>query len=88
RIRVVSKARPKEDVIEVSIADTGPGMSKATIQSIFEPGFTTKPAGHGFGLSTSYRIISLHGGQITAESEIGRGATFRVVLPVRASEPA
>jgi signal transduction histidine kinase len=87
RIRVVSRAKSKEDTIEVLIADTGPGMSKATIASIFEPGFTTKPAGHGFGLSTSYRIISLHGGQISAESEVGRGATFKVVLPIRAGVP-
>jgi signal transduction histidine kinase len=85
RIRVVSRKRQDEGSIEILISDTGPGMSKATIQSIFEPGFTTKDTGHGFGLSTSYRIVSLHGGRITAESEVGRGATFHVVLPIGAS---
>jgi signal transduction histidine kinase len=68
--------------VEIVVSDTGPGMKHDVLRRVFEPAFTTKPSGHGFGLSTSYRIITLHGGTIVAESESGRGATFRVVLPV------
>ena len=59
-------------------------LHQNVLERVFEPSFTTKAGGHGFGLSTSYRIVHLHGGTITAESELGRGATFRVVLPVKA----
>ena len=49
---------------------------------VFEPHFTTKAEGHGFGLSTSYRIVTNHGGQIEAESPPGQGASFHVTLPL------
>jgi signal transduction histidine kinase len=84
RIRVTSGLQKSGDFVEVVVADNGPGMKRAVLERVFEPSFTTKAGGHGFGLSTSYRIVHLHGGTITAESELGRGATFRVVLPVRA----
>ena len=51
-------------------------------EKIFEPTFTTKPTGHGFGLATCYRIAAAHRGRISVESEAGRGATFLLVLPV------
>jgi len=82
RIKVVARLKEKAEAVEVVVSDTGPGMKHDVLRRIFEPAFTTKPTGHGFGLSTSYRIITLHGGTITADSELGRGATFRVVLPV------
>lgn len=82
RIKVVTRRRESPESLEVMVSDTGPGMGHDVLRRIFEPAFTTKPSGHGFGLSTSYRIVSLHGGTITADSELGRGATFRVVLPV------
>jgi signal transduction histidine kinase len=88
RVRVVSRKRDVDGTIEVVVTDTGPGMSKAILRRIFEPAFTTKPTGHGFGLSTSYRIVTLHGGTIAADSEVGRGATFRVVLPIGSPQAA
>ena len=52
------------------------------LDKVFEPTFTTKPTGHGFGLATCYRIAAAHRGRIWAESEVGRGATFQMTLPV------
>jgi len=74
---------PGETVL-IKVVDTGPCMSRAILDKIFEPTFTTKPTGHGFGLSTCYRIASAHRGRIWAESEVGRGASFFLVLPVGA----
>lgn len=63
------------------VTDTGPGIAASNLDRIFEPHFTTKAEGHGFGLSTSYRIITNHGGRITATSPPGQGACFTIVLP-------
>jgi len=63
------------------VHDTGTGIVASNLPKIFEPHFTTKKTGHGFGLSTSYRIIVNHGGRITAESPPGDGAMFTIELP-------
>jgi CheY-like chemotaxis protein len=65
----------------VEIADTGPGMDEATQRRIFEPFFSTKPRGHGLGLSSCLGIVTAHRGAILVESELGRGCTFSVLLP-------
>ena len=67
----------------VEIADTGCGIPPELLPRIFEPFFTTKPAGQGtgLGLSLSESIVRKHGGRIEVESEVGRGTTFRVILP-------
>ncbi|MDD2309128.1 MAG: ATP-binding protein [Desulfuromonadaceae bacterium] len=71
----------------VSVADTGCGMPDEIQRKIFEPFFTTKEIGKGtgLGLSISYDIIRKHGGEITVASEVGRGSTFVVRLPLEPS---
>jgi len=82
RITVTTGWEHSGETVLLRISDNGPGMSRAILDKIFEPTFTTKPTGHGFGLSTCYRIAAAHRGRIWAESEVGRGATFALVLPV------
>ena len=73
--------------VALSISDTGSGISPEIKAHLFEPFFTTKAVGKGsgLGLATVYGIVKQSGGDITVESELGKGATFTVVLP---SKPA
>lgn len=74
----------------VIVADTGSGMPREVIARLFTPFFTTKAAGvgTGIGLSISKRIVDAMGGRIEVESEVGKGTTFRVILPrATASSP-
>jgi PAS domain S-box-containing protein len=72
------------DIIRASFADDGPGILKENLRHLFDPFFTTKEVGRGtgLGLSICHGIITEHGGRIYAESELGKGATFVVELPV------
>jgi signal transduction histidine kinase len=66
--------------------DTGKGIGPENLVKIFDPGFTTKGVGvgSGLGLAICYRIVKEHGGRIEVQSELGRGSTFTITLPVRA----
>ena len=73
----------------IEVADTGCGIPKENLERIFDPFFTTKPAsvGTGLGLAICHTIIAELGGQIEVDSEVGRGTTFRLLLPqARASK--
>jgi two-component system, NtrC family, sensor kinase len=72
------------DWVWVEIADTGQGIPDAIKAQIFDPFFTTKPVGKGtgLGLSLSYKIIQDHMGRIDLQSEVGKGSTFRIYLPL------
>jgi two-component system NtrC family sensor kinase len=74
----------QDDHVFLVIADTGKGIPPELRNRIFDPFFTTKEVGKGtgLGLSISYDIVKKHGGEITVESEVGRGTTFTVQLPV------
>jgi signal transduction histidine kinase len=68
--------------VELSFSDTGVGMEPEVLNRIFEPFFTTKPSGTGLGLAITQKIVESHGGRIEVTSEVGKGTTFRVKLPV------
>jgi signal transduction histidine kinase len=75
----------KGDEVWVEIEDTGKGIPPDHINRIFDPFFTTKKIGEGtgLGLALSYGIVQKHNGHIEVKSEVGKGTTFRVCLPVR-----
>lgn len=77
-------ARPRGEFVCVTVSDTGPGIDPEIHSKIFDPFFTTKPTGKGtgLGLSVSRSIVEAHSGKIRCESEIGKGATFTVLLPI------
>lgn len=81
RGRSYRKPQEKLPFVEVKIADTGIGIKPEHFESIFDPFFTTKPKGIGLGLSIVYRIIEEHGGEITINSELGKGSIFTILLP-------
>ena len=69
--------------IIVSISDTGAGIPRELCDKIFEPFFTTKDKGTGLGLAIVYNIVKKHGGDITVESEVEKGTTFTITLPLK-----
>jgi signal transduction histidine kinase len=72
--------------LELLLRDDGCGIAPEILPQIFEPFLTTKESGHGvgLGLAISRTIVERHGGSIEAQSELGRGTTFRVRLPLQA----
>ncbi|CAH2402098.1 sensor histidine kinase [Mesorhizobium ventifaucium] len=68
--------------VEMSISDTGRGIPKDRLNSIFDAFYTTKPTGTGLGLSIARAIVETYGGKIWADNRVGGGAVFRFVLPL------
>jgi PAS domain S-box-containing protein len=75
------------DNVWVSVTDTGGGIPQEQINRIFEPFYTTKKKGSGLGLMIVQRIVRAHGGRIEVESQVGRGTTFRIWLPLHDRKP-
>ena len=86
-LRVTAGREAAGDLV-VEVADTGCGIAPHALPHVFEPYFSTKPIGQGtgLGLSISRNIIASHGGRIEVTSELGRGSTFRIVLPAHHRE--
>ncbi|MDB4995232.1 MAG: uncharacterized protein JWM74_2664, partial [Myxococcaceae bacterium] len=80
---VVSVSRAPDGRLLLEVSDTGRGIADADLPRLFEPFFTTKPLGQGtgLGLSIAQRLVTEIGGEITVSSIVGRGTTFRVLLP-------
>jgi len=82
RVRAIAgPAANAAPIVEIVIADTGPGIPRANLGRLFVPGFTTKETGSGVGLAIAERVVSAHHGRITVESEEGRGTTITITLP-------
>ena len=83
----LSASRAAEDMIEIQVRDTGPGLSAAAAQKVFEPFYTTKNDGIGIGLALSRSIVDAHGGRLWADAN-EPGAVFRLTLPIAESAHA
>ncbi|MEE8282182.1 MAG: ATP-binding protein [candidate division NC10 bacterium] len=78
----ISTEQEGDEIVRVSIADTGVGIPPEDIDKIFHLYYTTKPGGSGIGLSLVYRVAQMHDGSIEVSSKVGRGTTMVVRLPV------
>jgi two-component system NtrC family sensor kinase len=80
----ISTRRADSSTIELRVTDTGSGIAEDDLDKLFTPFYTTKPAGKGTGLGLSivYGIIKMHRGQIRVESQVGKGTTIIITLPV------
>ncbi len=76
------KTSVKDDKYTILFSDNGCGMSEETVSRIFEPYFTTKANGTGLGMAMSYKIIKEFSGDISVESKLGEGSSFKITLPV------
>jgi signal transduction histidine kinase len=79
---------PEAGSVRLVVRDTGTGIAPEILPKIFDPFFTTKPDGTGLGLSVSHGIIHDHQGSVDVESQVGKGTTFTVTLPVEAGPGA
>jgi two-component system NtrC family sensor kinase len=87
-LTIASHHPPKDSFIQVKFSDTGCGIPEENLDRIFDPFFTTKAdkKGTGLGLAVSYGIIDRHRGRVEVQSEVGRGTTFTIYLPLEAAE--
>jgi PAS domain S-box-containing protein len=76
------KLAQNDDKAQIIVTDTGKGISPENRNKIFQLFFTTRPGGTGIGLANSFRFVQLHNGSIEFESEVGRGTTFTIELPL------
>lgn len=77
---LISTSRTTDDMVQISIADSGPGIPDDVMKQLFQPFVTTKPHGMGVGLSISKTIVEAHGGRMWAEKNAEEGATFKFTL--------
>jgi signal transduction histidine kinase/CheY-like chemotaxis protein len=90
RVKITTGAPTRDDGTRwwsLTVSDNGSGMDARTVALIFDPFFTTKTEHHGLGLSAVHGIVRRLGGEISVDSQVGRGSTFTVHLPVVAGQP-
>jgi len=85
--RITLSVRRQDEMIALSVEDTGAGIEKERLGAIFEPYHTSKEFGTGLGLTIVWRIIREHGGEIHVDSVPGQGSTFTVLLPAGKKPP-
>lgn len=81
--RLAVATKKTRDFVEVNFKDTGIGIPKENMEKLFTPFFSTKAKGMGMGLAICKKFVDAHGGSIDAESEVGKGSTFTVKLPIQ-----
>jgi signal transduction histidine kinase len=87
--RLTVSLERRGEMADIEIEDTGCGIAPEHRQRVFQLFFTTRPGGSGIGLASAFRTVQLHNGSIDFKSEVGRGTTFRIELPLaRQVEPA
>ena len=84
RGRITISARRIKEMVAIAVKDTGAGITPENMNRIFEPLFTTKSKGIGLGLAVSRKLAEANGGRIEVKSELGKGSTFTLFLPVHA----
>jgi two-component system NtrC family sensor kinase len=82
KITINSRFASKADMVEITVSDTGKGISEEDVDRIFEPFYTTGESGTGLGLAITHGIIEQHGGTIEVESKMGQGTSFLIRLPL------
>ena len=82
--QLMVRTRPTATGVAIDLIDTGCGMDEKTRARIFQAFFSTKQGGSGLGLPTTRKIVEAHGGQISLQSELGKGTQFTVELPTPA----
>jgi signal transduction histidine kinase len=86
--QLVVRTYGTKDGVALDLIDTGCGMDEKTRGQVFHAFFSTKPGGSGLGLPTARKIVEAHGGEISLQSEPGRGTQFTITLPVPARLPS
>ena len=81
-ITIGTDYEPENKAVKIWVKDTGKGMSEEELKKIFIQGFTTKESGHGMGLPICKKIIDQHDGSFQIESELNKGTTFTITLPI------
>jgi signal transduction histidine kinase len=80
--KITIRSNYRKNELEIQFTDTGAGISSKDMKMIWKPFHTTKAKGIGLGLSICKRIIDAHGGTISVTSTVGKGATFKIKLPI------
>lgn len=80
---LIIASKKSGESLHISFTDTGAGMTRETMRQVWSPLFTTKAKGMGLGLPIARRFVEGHGGSISFESQLGKGSTFTVALPIR-----
>ena len=81
-----TRAMPEREMVEVTVADTGPGIASDVSERLFQPFVTNKATGMGLGLSISREIVEAHHGRLTTAPAPSGGTVFRVILPMASRE--
>jgi signal transduction histidine kinase len=79
---IVISVYTRDPLAFLSVKDTGAGIPKENLDRIFDELFTSKPGGSGLGLAIARQVVRQHGGEVLVQSEVGKGSTFTIQLPM------